>query len=247
MERQVSAGKEKRARHEMKYGFDSRIRFSEVDEDGFLRFENFINYFQDCSTFQSEDLGVGVKYLKERDLVWVVSSWQIELIKYPKLCDKITIGTFAYDFKSFLGYRNFYMTDENGDYLAKASSIWVLLKISTGKPAKVADEQIASYGREERLDMEYKPRKISVAKELKALPEIEVKAHHLDTNHHVNNGQYVCMACGCLAGDIRPKSIRAEYKKQARLNDIIYPYADSNTVDLRSKDGSSYCVVEVEF
>ena len=49
----------------MIYSFDTRIRFSEIDENGFLRFDNFINYFQDCSTFQSEDLGIGVEYLRK--------------------------------------------------------------------------------------------------------------------------------------------------------------------------------------
>ena len=93
----------------MIYSFDTRIRFSEIDENGFLRFDNFINYFQDCSTFQSEDLGLGVEYLRKMERVWVVSFWQVDINKYPRLGDKVTVGTFAYDFKSFLGYRNFFM------------------------------------------------------------------------------------------------------------------------------------------
>ena len=59
----------------MIYSFDTRIRFSEIDENGFLRFDNFINYFQDCSTFQSEDLGIGVEYLRKMERLWVVSFW----------------------------------------------------------------------------------------------------------------------------------------------------------------------------
>ena len=107
----------------MIYSFDTRIRFSEIDENGFLRFDNFINYFQDCSTFQSEDLGIGVEYLRKMERVWVVSFWQVDINKYPRLGDKVTVGTFAYDFKSFLGYRNFFMQDENGEDPAKANSI----------------------------------------------------------------------------------------------------------------------------
>ena len=50
------------------YSFNSRIRYSELDETGRLRLESLLDYFQDCSTFHSEDIGLGVDYLKERHL-----------------------------------------------------------------------------------------------------------------------------------------------------------------------------------
>lgn len=229
----------------MEYTFDGRVRFSESDESGYLKYENFINYFQDSSTFQSEDLGLGVDYLKENNIVWMVASWQIEIIKYPKLCDKIKIGTFAYDFKTFLGYRNFFMLDENGEYLAKASSIWVLLNTETGRPEKATADQISRYGRQERLEMDYRSRKIDIPEDLKQVGELEVLPHHLDVNHHVNNGQYICMAVSCIPEMERPNSIRVEYKNQAKLGDKIYMFSDGNVVDLRAENGDSYCVVEI--
>ena len=45
------------------YTFDSRVRYSETDEEGRLTVTGIINYMQDCSTFQSEDARVGVEYL----------------------------------------------------------------------------------------------------------------------------------------------------------------------------------------
>ena len=42
------------------YSFDSRVRYSEVDEDRKLSLTGVINYMQDCSTFQSEDLNMGI-------------------------------------------------------------------------------------------------------------------------------------------------------------------------------------------
>ena len=56
------------------YTFDSRIRYSEIDADGKLSMAALINYFQDCSTFQSEELGVGIEYLAKRHLAWVLVS-----------------------------------------------------------------------------------------------------------------------------------------------------------------------------
>ena len=45
------------------YEFDSRVRYSEVDHHGTMTVPALINYFQDCSTFQSEDLGIGTTVL----------------------------------------------------------------------------------------------------------------------------------------------------------------------------------------
>lgn len=50
----------------MKYSFTSRIRYSEIGEDGCLTLPGLINYFQDCSTFQSEAIGEGVAELKKQ-------------------------------------------------------------------------------------------------------------------------------------------------------------------------------------
>ena len=49
--------------------------------------------------------------------------------------------------------------------------------------------------------MEYAPRKISVPEEFQEFPSFPGKAHHLDTNHHVNNGQYILMAMEYLLKD----------------------------------------------
>lgn len=51
------------------YEFDSRVRYSEVDHHGTMTVPALINYFQDCSTFQSEDLGIGTTVLKEEKSV----------------------------------------------------------------------------------------------------------------------------------------------------------------------------------
>ena len=45
------------------YSFDSRVRYSEVDQNQELTTTGIINYLQDCSTFQSEDLHLGIDYL----------------------------------------------------------------------------------------------------------------------------------------------------------------------------------------
>ena len=53
------------------YRFDSRVRYSEVDSKGAVKMNAILDYFQDCSSFQAEELGVGLSYMAEQGLVWV--------------------------------------------------------------------------------------------------------------------------------------------------------------------------------
>ena len=49
----------------MAYSFSGRVRYSEIGENGLLTLPGILNYFQDCSTFQSEEVGLGIDILKE--------------------------------------------------------------------------------------------------------------------------------------------------------------------------------------
>ena len=51
----------------MDYSFNSRVRYSETGEDGRLTLPGVLNYFQDCSTFHAESIGLGGNVLKNRD------------------------------------------------------------------------------------------------------------------------------------------------------------------------------------
>ena len=108
------------------YTFDSRVRYSETDEEGRLTVTGIINYMQDCSTFHSEDVVVGVGYLGEHRRIWLLSSWQIVIDRYPRLGERLTVGTWHNDFKGIYGYRNFVLRDLDGNDCVRAASVWCL-------------------------------------------------------------------------------------------------------------------------
>ena len=207
-----------------------------------------INYFQDCSTFQSEDLGVGIRYLQERNLAWVLCSWPIKVERYPERGEKLTVGTAPYDMKGFLGYRNFALLGQEGEFLARANTLWSLLDMQKGRPVPVPEDMLKKYVLEPRLDMEYASRKITASGERSLQEPITVKKHHLDTNHHVNNQQFIDMAMDYLPEDFVVGQVRAEYRRQAFLGDVLVPgvlYNGENyIVVLADTSGAAYMTAE---
>lgn len=232
----------------MIYQFGSRVRYSEVDMEKKLTLSSILNYFQDCSSFHSESLGVGIDYLKDRQCAWVLSAWQIVLGEIPVFGQKITVQTWPYAFKGFMGYRNFCMRDERGEKLAWANSIWTYIDLNTGHPVRISKREEEAYVCHERLDMDYASRKISVPKERVQKESFPVVRHYLDTNNHVNNGQYVQMALEYLPEDFQITQMRAEYKKAALLRDAMVPYLSrgtgSCTVVLCDDSEKPYAIIE---
>lgn len=231
------------------YSFNSRIRYSECDSQCKLRLEALLNYFQDASTFQSEELGAGFEYLEPRNLVWVLASWQIDIKRYPALGERVVIGTHPHDFKGFLGSRNFCMMTEEGEMLAQANSLWTLLNFDTMKPTMAPKELTDKYEVEPPLEMEYVGRKIRIEGEAIPGESIVVRKQHLDSNYHVNNAQYVSMAVDCLPEGFLIGGLRVEYKKQAHLNDILLPYVtrQDNRIVVSLQDEAGAVYVNAEF
>lgn len=205
------------------YTFDSRIRYSETDETGALSLLGVINYLQDCSTFQSEDIGLGVEYLEEKKRAWLLSSWRIVIDRYPVLGERIKIGTWATSSKGIYGYRDFVIMDQDGNYLVRAESIWFFCDTEKMVPVRVMPEDVAAYGNEEALDLGKAPRKILIPEEYEEGIPVTIATHHLDTNHHVNNAQYVDIAREAVPYTKIVKGIRADYKKAAVLGEILVP------------------------
>ena len=220
-----------------------------VDAEKNITINQLVDYFQDASTFHSEDLGVGYDYLIPRNLVWVINSWQIDILKYPRYLDRITVTTTPYKFRGFLGYRNFTVLDEKGGIMVKANSMWSLIDTEKMKPAAAPEELPGIYGSAEPLDMDYQNGKIRVPGDATKQNTIAVEAHFLDPNRHMNNGQYVNIASSYLPKGFKIKRLRAEYRKQAFLGDLLCPVAGMDSdgkfiVSINDTQNKPYSVIE---
>lgn len=232
------------------YCFDSRIRYSETDSQGKITLTSVIDYFQDCSTFHSEELGVGIDYLKEQNLAWVLTSWQIEVSRYPGFGEQISVKTWPYGFQGFFGYRNFTLESAHGELLAYANSVWVLLDLKKARPAKLPLLMQEVYQLSPQLPMECDSRKIQLPDKLEEQERFPVHKYHIDTNQHVNNGKYVSMAQEYLPLGFKIRKIRTEYQKAAVYGDLICPFVAAQRekviVNLADEAGKPYAIVELE-
>jgi len=236
------------------YQMKREITYSQVRKDLKVDMAELAQFFQDCVLVQSETIGKGVAETERSHTAWFLSSWQIEVMRYPEFMEEVTVRTWPYDFKSMYGYRNFDVIDSKGETVARANSIWIFMDLEKMRPSKPTEENLKGYVTEPALDMEYAPRKINVLGDEYQLSDgpiepITVKYSFLDSNDHVNNGRYVKEAMDYLPTERAFRQMRVDYRKAATLGDKMYPIQyqqdDLYQVVFADEAGSPYVIVEV--
>lgn len=201
------------------YKIENRVRYSECGRDNKLKISAIINYFQDCTTENSEKLGVGFEYLKEKKRAWILNSWQVFITRRPEVGEDIEICTWATGFQGVFGPRDFCLRTAEGEELASAHSLWVYVDTQTGRPMKPTEEEIEVYEVGEPLPIETVSRKIHLPENMQAVDTFPVHKYHIDTNNHVNNAKYIELACEALPEGFSVAGLRVEYKKAAVYGD----------------------------
>ncbi|MDD6282117.1 MAG: thioesterase [Oribacterium sp.] len=239
------------------YQCNSRVRYSETDERGNIRLTALVNYLQDCSTFHSMDAGLPISRLKEMHRTWLLSYWDIYIDRMPRLGEQILIGTSPYGFRGVLASRNFWIRTESGEDLLRADSVWFCFDTERRRPVKAPEEMILPFGVQENLlKLPVSSRKIDVPADLIAAEPVLIQPHHIDSNHHVNNAQYIEIADEALTSAVKGSKrftsgrVRVEYRTAAVLGDTMIPLYGSTAdgqgviVSLQNPGGEVYCNVE---
>lgn len=204
------------------YSYHDRASYSRIDKDGLLGVSDVVNAMQDCCLFHSEDVGHSALILKEKNRAWLVSSWHVVMKRRPKLGEFFTIHTWPYKFRGVFGARNFLMETPDNEVLAYADSQWFYFDSESGQPTRIDEEEKSAYPIEPAYDMNYTSRKIPLPENLTPVDTITVCQNYLDTNHHVNNGQYIRLAVNALPLDYTVSEFRAEFRLAAKMGDTMY-------------------------
>lgn len=231
------------------YSYEINAGYSVMDASLRMTIPAILDCFQDAAIFEAENGNITTEYLYERNLAWLLSSWQIVIDRRPRLNERIKITTAPYDFKGFLGYRNFMLEGAAGELIVRAASIWTLIDTQKLLPVRPSEELRSGYALREKLAMDYAPRKIAILGEGAAQEPFPIRKYQIDSNRHVNNVEYVKMAMEFAEEPDKVRELRVEYKKAAHFGDSVVPvvYECGKTVQVQLKDiqGGSFAVVEL--
>lgn len=232
------------------YQTERIVASSDCDQTSIQSAVSMVTMMQDCSGLWIESEPVVWDWMKENDFALVITSRQLDILRRPAYMERLTVRTSVYQFKGPLGFRNTIIYDAEEKPVAVSWCTGPFIDLKADKLARPPKDVAASMTIDPKFDMEYLPRKIALPDApFETMPKIDVVPSDIDYYHHVNNAQYVRMACDILPRDFTWNRLRIEYKSQAKLDGVIEPAVckteDAIFVLLNDEDGNPY--TEMEF
>lgn len=206
------------------YQMKMKIPFDMADMNGHIKLPDVILLSLQVSGMQSIELGVSDKaILEDYNLVWIITDYDIEVVRLPRFAEEITIETEALSYNRLFCYRRFTIYDEVGQELIHMMATFVLMDRDSRKVHAVEPEIVAPYQSDFDKKLirgsKYEPLEEPVSK------DYHVRFYDLDMNGHVNNSRYLDWIFEVMGADFLtryiPKKINLKYVKEVRPGGVI--------------------------
>lgn len=199
------------------------IRSEHVDARRVLRLSTLLLMLQEISLDHSTLLGFGSDATLNRNILWVVTRYHLEINRLPRYEERVTLETWPGEMRRVLFPRYYRMKDEAGNVLMRASSVWVLID---GLERKMIVPKAAGLTPAEGLRTgDELPYNVSAAQ----LPTVRTESFtvpysYLDLNGHMNNTRYFDLCTDLIAEEIAAKrvvGVIAEYQNEIRYGETV--------------------------
>ena len=197
------------------YQYSTRVGVSHTNRRGELSLRSMLDMAIDCAYFQLPTIVEFADFLRRNNLGMFVIFRQVDIFRRPRFGEKLNVATSIFDCRAAIGYRNTVIKDEAGNFCVKEYSLGAFVDFTTGKPARITPEVRATLALDEKLDMEYTPRKIALPESESWQPEFQRKIteNFLDLNGHLNSNWFVTFAEECLPENFTCNRVRIEYRQ----------------------------------
>ena len=206
------------------YQMKMKIPFDMADMNGHIKLPDVILLSLQVSGMQSIELGVSDKtILEDYNLVWIITEYDIEVVRLPRFAEEITIETEALSYNRLFCYRRFTIYDEEGWELIHMMATFVLMDRDSRKVHAVEPEIVAPYQSDFDKKIIRGPKYESLNEPISK--DYHVRFYDLDMNGHVNNSKYLDWIFEVMGADFLtqyiPKKINLKYVKEVRPGGVI--------------------------
>lgn len=237
------------------YSQDFTVTLPDVGENNKLTNKGILRMLQEIACVHSSLAGFGVNDSTTTGFAWVLLNWKLKVFTRPIWNSKLKISTWSSKHTLVAFYRDFEILDSNNNLVAIASSKWVLFDLNKNSIAKLTNEIEARYSHVDKHVFDTPiVEKLKEPENNKLIYEYTVERRDIDTNHHVNNLNYLDFAYEAIPADIffhsDFKNVEIMYKHEAKLGDtlnLFYARQDDLIfVTVKNKvDDKLHCVLKL--
>lgn len=205
-----------------KYTKQFKIPYYDVDKEGNIEEINILKYFGETSSEETDNLLEESE--KTENFGWMLYRWKVEIVRYAKVKEDVSVKTWVSKVDRFYAYREFTMTDAKGHILAKASTVWIGVDMVKKRPIRIPKD----YSNQMNILGDPNFEDFSAFKEevhIDDYSDFKVRRSDIDYNQHVNNTKYLSWLLESIPDNIYDNyklyGFEIIYKKEIKYGDII--------------------------
>jgi len=226
------------------YSYNLKVDFSDVGENNRLSNKGILRIMQEVAGLNSDAKGYGLNDTPKTGLAWLILNWKLKVFSRPKWNTNLTIKTWTRSSNPLFSYRDLEIYDDKNDLVAIATSKWILFDVNKKSITKLPQEVQESFNCIDKSVFSEKIKeKLKEPESSKLVLKYKIQRRDIDTNHHVNNLNYLDYAYEALPEDVylnmNFSNIEIMYKHEAKLGDtlsIFYSHTEDGEYVITIKD-----------
>lgn len=231
-----------------------RVTSFSVDAKRKITIPTICNFLQDSANNHAINRKIGVDNLLKKNQMWVLSRMKMEIEKYPKWRDELSVETWVKETERVFAFRDFQIYNEIGERMIAATTSWAVVDVERRRL------QSLEYFKEhteilDRFALEELAAKLPTVKNADWVSKHIVIYDDIDMNQHANNVKYIEWSLSAFPISLRKefyiKIIEINYLAELYLGDeveILYKRDEKNPLLFTSSmkrisDGKEICRV----
>lgn len=184
----------------------------ECGADHLLRPDMFMQYCQEAAETHASANDLGYDWSMRNGLIWVEVQGDFRIIRAPKWKEEVRIRSNTGKASALQARRFVELTDQEGNILAQADLLWVLIDINSRRPMpfkKILDRVNIPDACPALIDAE-----LSTPAEFTqtATAELTAPRRDIDFNGHINNSAYLTWVLDTLPEHMRPAAAPVRFR-----------------------------------
>jgi acyl-CoA thioester hydrolase len=177
------------------------VRHYECNSHGYVTDVNYLRYMEEAAFGASAAAGYDLARYDAMGRLWLIRETDIEYLRPLRYGDSVEIKTWVADFRRVRSRRAYeFKLAGSGERVARASTDWVFVESTTGRPATIPPEMIVAFFPEGLSDTA--PPRVRMHAASPLPPGVfkqrrRVNWQDIDPANHVNNSMYLAYVEDC--------------------------------------------------
>lgn len=207
------------------YSKEIKVKSYDVDRTGNIKLSSMMKYFQQIARENLDGLGMTYDFLREHNIVFVLSKYKIRILNKMHADKKYIFKTSPCAIQTVYFIRDFVVEDEFGNRYAEATSLWVIIDFishSILRPSKLPREIFPDA---RLVDFDIERNRTKVREKYDYNYKTDVSFSQLDQNNHLNNCYYADIIFDSIyANDIYVRQPQLQPQTQAYCIDLSFEH-----------------------